>query len=234
MNVPHTKRHENPLFSGEWVMNRNKSVLAVLMTMILLLVACSSPSKEYEAGELLLNETFSEANAWENFVSGDSDLQVSDGVYRVQTGDGGYIWGLNEKQHSDVVIDVTATQTSSHANNAYGVICRSDTSNNGDGYYFLISGDGYYSISKGEGEDVNELVEWTSSSAINEGQASNEIRAVCLGNYLALYVNDQFLAEIEDGDYSSGFADFSATAFEGGNTDISFDNLTITAASLSN
>ena len=215
-------------------MNRRISGLVILVTMILLLVACGGPSREYEAGEVLLNESFDEAAAWETYVSGEDAFQVVDGEYRTQTGDGGYIWGLNEAEHDDVVIEVTSTQLSSFANNAYGVMCRADTSNNGDGYYFLISGDGYYSIAKGEGENVNALVEWTSSSAINEGQASNTIRAVCIDDYLALYVNGDFVVDTEDGDYSSGYAGFAAAAFDGGNTDISFDNLTISAASFSN
>jgi hypothetical protein len=152
----------------------------------------------------------------------------------VQTADGGYVWGLNTTEHTDVMLEVTATQDSSYENNAYGLMCRADTDNNGDGYYFLISGDGFYTISKGEGDSVNILVDWTSSSAINQGQANNTIRAVCLGSYLALYVNDEFLAEVEDTSYSAGFAGFAAAAFEGGDTDIAFDNLTITAVSPAN
>ena len=210
-------------------MNRKIRVLAAMMIMTLLLVAW-----EYETGEVLLTESFNEAAAWETYIQDEVDFQVVDGAYHVQTGDGGYVWGLNDAEHDNVVIEVTANQLSSFENNAYGVMCRADTSNNGDGYYFLISGDGYYAISKGEGEDVNEIVEWTTSSAINQGQASNTIRAVCIDNYLALYVNGKFVADTEDSDYSSGYAGFAATAFDGGNTDITFDNLTITAASLSN
>jgi len=215
-------------------MNRKPSVLAVLLLLTLLLMACGGPSQKYEMGEVLLTESFNEAAAWETYVQDDVDFQVDDGAYRTQTGRGGYVWGLNDTEHSDVVIEVTATQLSSFENNAYGVMCRSDTSNNGDGYYFLISGDGYYAISKGEGEDVNEIVEWTTSSAINQGQASNTIRAVCIDSYLALYVNDKFVVDTEDSDYSSGYAGFAAAAFDSGNVDIAFDNLTITAASLSN
>lgn len=215
-------------------MNRKMFAWVVLAMMILLLTACGGPSREYETGEVLLTESFDEAAAWETYVQGDVDFQVIDGAYRTQTGDGGYVWGLNETEHDDVVIEVTANQLSSFENNAYGVMCRSDTSNDGDGYYFLISGDGYYTISKGEGDDVNELVDWTPSSAINQGRAGNTIRAVCIGDYLALYVNGEFVADTEDGEYTSGYAGFAATAFEGGSTDISFDNLTITAASLAN
>lgn len=213
-------------------MNRKMSLLVLFGMITLLLAACGGASQKYVAGESLLNETFSSADAWETFSSDSAELGVSDGVYEIQIGDDGYIWGLNETEHTDVVIDVTAAQLSSHANNAYGVICRSDVSNNGDGYYFLVSGDGFYSISKGEGDDVSPLVEWTPNSAINEGQATNKIRAVCIGNYLALWVNDKFMTEIEDTAYTSGFTGLAAAAFEGGDADITFDDLTISAASL--
>lgn len=215
-------------------MFRKMSALVIWVVLVGLLAACGGPSQEYTLGDVLLTESFSEEAAWETYLDDGVALQVVDGAYRVQTGDEGYIWGLNEALHDDVVIEVTSNQLSSFENNAYGVMCRADTSNNGDGYYFLISGDGYYTISKGEGEDVSQLVEWTASSAINNGQESNTIRAVCIGNYLAMYVNDKFLTEIEDTAYTSGYAGFAATAFEGGDTDITFDNLTITAASTSN
>ncbi len=213
-------------------MSRKTSLLIALVITALLAVACGGPSQEYQTGDALLNETFSDAAAWETFVSDDSDLQVNDGVYRIQTGPGGYIWGLNEAEHTDVVMEVTTNQLSSHANNGYGIICRSDVSNNGDGYYFLVSGDGFYSIRKGEGDDVNALVDWTESSAVNEGQASNKIRAVCIGNYLAMWVNDEFVAETEDTTYTSGFAGLAAVAFDNGDVDVTFDNLTISAASM--
>ncbi|MBK8903149.1 MAG: hypothetical protein IPM53_18325 [Anaerolineaceae bacterium] len=215
-------------------MFRKFSALVIWVVLVGLLAACGGPSQEYALGDELLSESFNEEAAWETYFDDGIAFHVVDGAYRVQTGDDGYIWGLNEALHDDVVIEVTSSQLSAHENNAYGVMCRADTSNNGDGYYFLISGDGYYTISKGAGDDVSQLVEWTASSAINEGQDSNTIRAVCIGNYLAMYVNDKFLAEIEDSDYASGYAGFAATAFEGGDTDISFDNLTITAASSSN
>ena len=207
--------------------------LIVLAIVMIIAVACGGSTQKYILGDTLLQEDFSEEGAWETFVEGDMDLQVSDGVYRIQTDDGGYIWGLNEVEHSDVVIEVTTNQSSAYENNAYGVMCRADTNNNGDGYYFLISGDGFYSIAKGEGDNVNPLVEWASSGAVNQGQASNTIRAVCVGNYLALYINDDLVGEIEDSGFTSGYTGLAAAAFDGGNVDVSFDNLTISAASLS-
>ncbi|GJM42404.1 MAG: hypothetical protein DHS20C20_26860 [Ardenticatenaceae bacterium] len=214
-------------------MNKKRTWLFLFSLLLIVLSACGGPSQGYQTGDVLVSESFNNASAWEAYVSDDTDLQVEDGKYRVQVGSGGYIWGLNEVEHNDVVIEVTSDQLSSYDNNAYGVMCRADVSNNGDGYYFLISGDGYYSISKGEGDDVTPLVEWASSSAVNEGQAENTILAVCVANYLALYVNGDFVAEVQDSDYLTGYAGFAAAAFEGGEADVTFDDLTISAATLS-
>ena len=218
--------------SMEYVMRRKHLLFVMMLVWLLTAVACGGASQKYELGETLLEENFAEANVWERFVEDEMTLQVEDGAYRIQAGDGGYIWGLNEEEHTDIVIEVSTSQLSAFENNAYGVMCRADTTNNGDGYYFLVSGDGFYAIAKGEGDDVNPLVDWTTHTAVNQGVADNTIRAVCVENYLALYVNDRFLAEIEDSTYTKGYAGFTATAFEGGDVDISFDNLTISGASL--
>ncbi|MCP4426593.1 MAG: hypothetical protein GY803_19035 [Chloroflexi bacterium] len=210
-----------------------KTILFVILTS-LLLIGCGGPSAEYTPGEILLSEDFSNPKAWEYYIdeAAGYSLKVSDGVYRIQTDDSGYIWGLNDQTHTDVVIEATTRQLSSYENNAYGIMCRANASNNGDGYYFLVSGDGFYSISRGEGDDVTPIVDWTDSSAVNAGTDSNTLRAVCIGDYLALYVNDKFVADARDAVYSSGYAGFAAAAFDGGDIAVTFDNLTISQASL--
>ena len=215
-------------------MSVTKTALLLLLFVLVTAGCGNEPAEQYTVGRVLLNEVFNQVDAWEQYADADTatNLQIADGAYQVQTGDHGYIWGLNEQEHDDVVMDVTTNQFSAHLNNAYGLMCRADTSNNGDGYYFLISGDGYYSIARGEGESVTPLIEWQESSAINQGQQSNKLRAVCVGDYLALYANDQFLAETSDSTYSNGYAGFTAAAFEEGNVDVGFDNLTIWEASL--
>ncbi len=199
-----------------------------------MLVGCSSPSAEYSLGDAILIESFSKPKSWEYYDDTDAGtrLEVLDGAYQIQTGSGGYIWGLNEQNHSNVVLEVTTNQLSEFENNAYGVICRADESNNGDGYYFLISGDGFYAIAEGEGDDVNLIVEWTTSSTINKGTDQNTIRAVCIDDYLALYVNDKFVVDARDSSFTAGYAGFVGTANDGGDITVAFDDLTIWEASL--
>jgi len=107
------------------------------------------------------------------------------------------------------------------------VVCRASAGeDNASGYYFLIGGDGSYSIRKGR-DDIDALVSWARSDVINRGAGSNTIRAVCMGDYLALYVNGEFIADAHDNTYRGGFVGFVAAAAEGTIVEIAFDNLRI-------
>lgn len=203
---------------------------------LVLLAGCRppQPSYDYRTGDVLLEEDFSRDFVWESYASpnGATDFRVEDGVYRMQMAGGGYNWALNAITHRDVVIEVYGSQVSEYANNAYGVVCRADPAGSGDGYYFYISGDGYWSIRRAQGRTVTPLVEFTQSDAIYQGQSINLIRALCIEDYLALYVNEQFVGEARDDTFSSGVAGFSVAAPEDGDIDVSFDNLRIIEARL--
>ncbi len=86
---------------------------------------------------------------------------------------------------------------------------------------------------RARGRQLTPLVDWTTSDAIQKGPARNHIRALCVGNYLALYVNDQFLASATDDSYTRGQVGLAASAANRLGTRIVFDNLTISAASVS-
>jgi hypothetical protein len=178
------------------------------------------------AETLITLETFDTVDAWEHYSNPMGvELGVENGVYRAYTMNGGYVWGLNDQPHSDVILEVEATPLTIHFSNGFGIMCRADT--NGDGYYFMINGNGYFSIRKGEGDYVLPLLDWQPSDAIRGEIDRNRIRAVCTGDYLAMYVNDEFVAEVTDATYSSGFAGLSVAAADNSDVDIAFDNLAI-------
>lgn len=101
----------------------------------------------------------------------------------------------------------------------------------GDGYAFLIQGSGSYAIMRARSRQLTPLVNWTESDAIQQGPARNHIRAVCVGSYLALYINDRFVASATDDTYTSGQVGLAASAANRLGTRIAFDNLAIAAAS---
>jgi hypothetical protein len=201
-----------------------------------LVVGCAPQPSEQVTRQTppLLREQFDQAYAWRPRLAEayGIDFRVEGGAYRARSAQTGFVSGLNADLHTDVVIEVETTQLSDERNNAYGVLCRASPNNDGDGYYFLISGDGYASIRRGVTERVEGLVDWAQTGSVNQDRGVNRIRAVCVGDYLALYVNDQFVAETRDRRYSEGYAGLTAAVAEGGTVDVAFDDLTIWAARL--
>jgi hypothetical protein len=114
----------------------------------------------------------------------------------------------------------------------------------GEGYAFLISNDGFGAIAyadKGASErgSLSFLFDWVESDAINAGQAENTIRAVCVDDYLALYVNGEFVGDVEDDRFTSGGQAgliaglFIESGDELGEVIVDFDDLTVSEGSLS-
>jgi hypothetical protein len=101
--------------------------------------------------------------------------------------------------------------------------------NNGDGYLFLIEGSGRFAIMRSRGRSVTPLVNWTSSSAIQTGPAENRIRAVCMGDYLAMYVNGTFVGDATDDTYTVGQVGLVGAAASRLGLQVNFDNLTVSA-----
>lgn len=175
----------------------------------------------------ILHETFDLPEAWEVYNSPSGiELGTENGVYRTYAANPGFVWGLNAQEHTNVVAEVEVTPLTIFSDIGAGLMCRADTSNNGDGYYFMINASGYYSILIGEGPGINPLIGWQPSSAIRTGIDRNTIGAVCLGNQLAMYVNNELVATVTDNTYTSGYAGLTVAAGDNG-VDMAFDNLTL-------
>jgi hypothetical protein len=101
---------------------------------------------------------------------------------------------------------------------------------NGDGYLFLIQGTGRYAILRSAGRNITPLVNWAFSGAINQGAAQNRVRVVCMGSYLALYINDQFIADASDTTYGTGQVALVAAAAGRTGIEVAFDNLSVAEA----
>jgi hypothetical protein len=106
----------------------------------------------------------------------------------------------------------------------------SDEFANGNGYLFLIQGARSFAILRSRGRDTVPLVNWTASDKILPAPELNQLRAVCMGDYLAFYVNGEFLADVTDDTYSSGQVALLASGATRLGIVAEFDNLKVSAA----
>lgn len=210
-------------------------VFAIGLAALGALAGCNaSPTENVEFGDTLATVHFDSGADWETYVNPAQKVEftISDGSYQARAWDGGFTWTLNDDVHTDVVIQADVEQLSDYADNAFGLMCRASPTNNGDGYFFFISGDGYYTLRRGAAREVLPIIQWTPTDAIQKGRAINRIRIVCVDDYLALYVNGQFVDEARDSLFASGYAGLSAAVPEGGDVSVHFDDVVIREASL--
>jgi hypothetical protein len=183
------------------------------LLLIFLLAGCAQdaptePSQRVSLGDEQARYTFDDANTpWDVFsLNGDQAIfRVLDGVLQgAVIANHGYIWSLSHTGYYDVAISATVSQTKGARGNGFGVMCRADEQ--GDGYYFVVSSAGQFAILKAQPNvsDPVRLVDWRSNSAILQKGEPNQIKAICIGDYLSFFANGHFLAEVHDSQFSSG------------------------------
>ncbi len=187
---------------------------------------------------LLFSDDFSDAESgW--YTNGDP---VNDGVYagdgyvlRVTHPEGDSsgavaVWAMPGRLYSDVRVEVTARKQNGTDNNIYGILCRLQGNSGDSGFYaFLISSDGYYVIAKRPNQEEIAGIDQDNllpSSQIKLGEETNKITAICSGSRLALFVNDELVDEVTDGDFTSGQVALFAGTYEG-TTSIFFDDFKV-------
>ena len=211
-----------------------------MVILVLAALACSStaviiPTAQPLAGgggnsqQILFQDDFSNTSSgWDQAHNESYSTDYENSGYRINVLPASYSAFANPSQSfkNDVRIEVDATKIGGPDDNAFGVICRYQDLDN---YYFLyISSDGYVGIgidnagsksiiSSSDGNMV-------SDSNINQGVATNHLRADCIGNTLTLYVNGTQVATATDGTFTGGDVGLSARTFSVGGTDIKFDN----------
>lgn len=183
-------------------------------------------------GALFEDDFSGEQNCgWLEYNRGGAVAEIEEGVFKISTSSPGEIWWTNPgRNFDDVVIDVTAAQVEGPDDNAYGIICRYQDDKNF--YLFLISGDGFYSIGKYQSgvDRVTYLTEdgqFAQSDQINQGAATNQIQANCIGDELSLVVNGYPLLTVTDSEFASGDIGIAVSSLQKGTVEVDFDDLKI-------
>jgi hypothetical protein len=209
------------------------TILLALLALILALPACSALSPEDPAATVPANVLFQDdfadpTSGWDRITKEAGITDYADGAYRIFVNTiSTDVWSNPGLQFDDVRVEADATKVGGDDDNDFGVICRYMGPENY--YFFIISSDGYYGIGKVSGgkQQLIGMESMPPSEAIRQGKASNHLRADCIGSKLSLYVNDQFLAQVEDGEFASGDVGLMAGSLASPGTDIHFDNFVV-------
>lgn len=188
-------------------------------------------AKTQPPSNVILKDDFSNPNSgWDQgqFPSGDS-IAYASGGYRISVVPKRLTRGSHPKlaNVSDSRVEVDATKVSGPDDNLFGVVCRYRDDNN---YYFLgIDSNGLAVIDKiKDGKIAVEVVAGGAQPAIHQGNATNHLRADCVGNTLTLSVNGQQLLTLPDADFASGRVWLQVVTFDKGGVTVAFDNFAAT------
>ena len=211
-------------------------LIALISVLLAVSVACSlipsggdGETESEKPSNVLFQDDFTDpSSGWDQVSVEDGITDYVDGAYRILVNtENTDVWSNPGLNFDDTQIEVEAKKVGGDDNNDFGIICRYLDTNN---FYFLvISSDGYYGIGKFlEGEQI--LIGDESmppSEDINQGNATNSLRADCVGNTLSIHVNGVLLAEYEDDSFTSGDVGLLAGSFDVPGTDIHFDNFVV-------
>jgi hypothetical protein len=196
-------------------------ICTALAVLFFILPGCNSASAEF------VDDFSDPASGWgaashETYIRG-----YQQGEYLIQIDvPQWFVWTTAGRSYEDVEI-LTSARTAGQTDNHYGAICRF---NDEAFYYFAISSDGYYAIF--EHNQDGELLPLTGADMlftplIGQNGADNQIRALCQGNVLSLYVNGQMLAEIKNDDLVRGDIGMAAGTVKKAGTSIWFDDFEV-------
>jgi hypothetical protein len=136
-------------------------------------------------------------------------------------------WSRPGRRFVDASIEVDAIKLAGPNDNDFGLICRYQDRNNF--YAFLISSDGYAGIIKVADGKYNVLngTELAYSQSIRQGEALNHLQANCVGQSLALAVNGEVVAQVQDAAFAAGEVGVVAGTNDNPGVDIFFDNFVV-------
>jgi hypothetical protein len=219
-----------------------KRVLLAISLLIAASLACNALSgepapgpaplpgePEAPASNVLYQDDFSNSNSgWPEAADADKAAAYLDGQYLMQAFTASQdVWAHPGENFADVSIEVDATKFSGPDNNDFGIICRFVDDSNF--YFLIIASDGYQVIGK---YDNNEIVYLSAdqmqvTDAVNQGSATNHLRADCVGSTLTLYVNGQQVASVNDTSFTSGDIGLTVGTFDDPNVAVTFDNFVV-------
>jgi hypothetical protein len=182
----------------------------------------------FASGQTEIRDDFESLTGW---YTGSSD------TFTIEFLEGGYhmvvnmvtgpdpVYSIRSVSLEDVLISLDVMRFVGGDGGYFGVVCRfADQANY---YRFVLYTEGEYEIAKKDGGVFTSLARDVLSKPFLSNGSPNNISASCVGNTLALYVNDVLSVEVNDPAHQSGnIGIIAGTDFEPG-LDVLFDNFIV-------
>lgn len=150
-------------------------------------------------------EDFEDGRVWAEFSTSNYDVGYSFGHYRFHVGmvtGNTPVFSIRQQEYRDVSLKVDIVRHEGPDNGYFGLLCRFiDTENY---YRFVFAPDGSYSIGARVEGEYTVLAEGADEKIFQEDK-KNTIRADCLGEQLALFINGNLVLNTTDVTFQSGF-----------------------------
>jgi hypothetical protein len=136
------------------------------------------------------------------------------------------VWSVKSQRLPEVGLDVDVIDIGRNGEGWFGLVCRLE---NAEDYYFLgITADNKYQIVKSTAGEITTLKEGDlpDNMTLTEETIAH-LRAECTGERLALSVNGQHVAEVNDSDHEQGLVGMAVWPAVEENMSVVFDNFVI-------
>ncbi len=179
----------------------------------------------------MLNDPNNSATALAGWDTSDNCVFQGDGYH--DTVSSGY-QGCKEANNSYTDVAVTVNM---HINSGQsgGIFFRMHTVLPGNlgsysGYLFEVNSAGQYHVLSSGDYDIGSpsiLQDWTASSALRQGNATNTLQIIMQGSDFYFSVNGIYLAHVNDSSYTSGQLAFLARSDGSTTTDVTYSSLAV-------
>jgi len=109
----------------------------------------------------------------------------------------GWYWSYYSYTAQDFILEATVEKISGSENSYYGLAFHIDDASKPNRYYWAtITGKGEYKLGKYTGKDIT--LRQGKSEHINQGNKSNHLQVICIGDQIQFFVNGKLVASATD------------------------------------
>jgi hypothetical protein len=189
----------------------------------------SEPGSSITKGAKLYTENFSDpTSGWDEWDRASSRGGYEANKYFIEVlNPDQFSWGNGYQNFDDFVLEVDASKVAGPDDGGFGIILRYVDMDNF--YYFAVSNDGQYRFSYYLNNERTDIISWTASDAIKQGNALNKLSVACKGNHFILSINGTVVEDFTDDTFSSGDIGLLAGTQATAGVKVTFDNLVVYA-----